>query len=549
MEIDLQLTSDPIGQPGPLPGSTAAGAVVEFRGVVRGQEAGEAIAALEYEAYEPMAERELRRIVSDLAHRHPCLGVRVIHRVGVVPVGEAAIYVGVAGKHRAEAFAWLAEFMDRLKQEVPIWKTRAIPRETPPPVSPAGASTPSVAPAPTGVHTALEVIALVRQLCRPVEAERVCLAQADGRVLREAICAPEDQPPFDRSSVDGYAVRADDPSDRFRVVDEIRAGEWKPRELRRGETVRVATGGAVPCQGLQVLMKEEVRAHDGEVQVMQRGIEPNIRWRGEDARAGTVLVQPGGRLHAGTMGLLASLGNVQPLVSRPLRVLHLATGNEIVPPEQALGPGQIRDSNSSLVRAFLAPWGVALHQRRVAEDPTALRQTLAGAEVPSAPWDLWLISGGASVGEHDFTRAALADAGFQILVSRTNARPGKPLILAQRGPTLAFGLPGNPLAHFVCLHLYVRAALEAWLGVCPPRSFEAGTLGTELDAGGAGRETFWPARSQLADGMVRVFPLRWQSSGDLTALAQANALLRLASGARVVPAGSRVAFWRTDNDA
>jgi molybdopterin molybdotransferase len=393
------------------------------------------------------------------------------------------------------------------------------------------------------------VIALVRQLCRPLETERVSLAQADGRVLREAVCAPEDQPPFDRSSVDGYAVRADDPGDRFRVVDEIRAGEWKPRELRRGEAVRVATGGAIPGAGLQVLMKEEVRAHDGEVQVLQRGSERNIRWRGEDARAGTVLVQAGSRLHAGTMGLLVSLGHVQPLVSRPLRALHLATGNEIVPPEQTLGPGQIRDSNSSLVRAFLAPWRVALHQRRVAEDPSALRLTLASAEVAGAAWDLWLISGGASVGEHDFTRAALADAGFQILVTRTNARPGKPLILAQRGPTIAYGLPGNPLAHFVCLNLYVRAALESWLGVPSPRSFEAGTLGAELNAGGAGRETFWPARWELADGQVRIFPLRWQSSGDLTALAHANALLRLASGAGIVPAGSRVEFWRTNNDA
>jgi molybdopterin synthase catalytic subunit len=125
MEIDIQITNAPIGEQLPSPGVTALGAWVEFRGLVRGEEEGQPIAALEYEAYSPMAEREMRHIIEEIARRQPCLLARVIHRVGVVPVGEAAIYVGVAGKHRAEAFKLLMDFMDRLKQDVPIWKRRA----------------------------------------------------------------------------------------------------------------------------------------------------------------------------------------------------------------------------------------------------------------------------------------------------------------------------------------------------------------------------------------------------------------------------------------
>lgn len=127
MNIEIELTNASIAEHLPAPpSSVGAGAWVEFRGVVRGEENGRPIAALEYEAYSPMAETEMRRIIAELSGDTPCLFVRVIHRVGIVPVGEAAIYIGIAGRHRAEAFALLAGFMNRLKQDVPIWKRPAL---------------------------------------------------------------------------------------------------------------------------------------------------------------------------------------------------------------------------------------------------------------------------------------------------------------------------------------------------------------------------------------------------------------------------------------
>ncbi len=589
MHLEVRLTSDPIPAAWPVPAAArGAGAWIEFRGVVRGEENGQPIAALEYEAYAPMAEREMRRILDELAREHPCLAARVVHRVGLIPVGEAAIYVGVAGRHRAEALALLAAFMDRLKQDVPIWKRRALaaaalagqPGTRPggadfqtatarvfnPPTAVAApeprpskvggtAGGETCAPARAGMvppagstsdrpASADEVRELVRSLCRPLEPERVPLPRALGRVLREPVRAPEDLPPFDRSAVDGFAVRLDDPAEQFQVVDEIRAGDWKPRSLHPGEAVRLATGGALPDDGLQVLLQEDTRLEGDRVMVLRRERARNIRFRGEDARAGGVLVEAGTVLGAGALGLLASAGCAEALVSRVPRAVHLVTGNEIVPPEQAPAPGQIRDSNSALVRGFLASWGVVPVQRRLPEDAAALATAL---EDPSlAETDLLLISGGASVGRHDFTRRALETAGFVILVSKTTARPGKPLIVAQRGATLAFGLPGNPLAHFVCLHLYVRAALEAWSGPAARNDFTLGTLAADLPAEAHDRETFWPARWQLAGGEVGLMPLHWRSSGDLTALAAANALLRLPAGAGTLGRGSRVEFLRTD---
>lgn len=394
--------------------------------------------------------------------------------------------------------------------------------------------------------SAAQVIALLGELCRPLETERVPLADALGRVLREPVCAPEDQPLFDRSSVDGYAVRLDDSTTAFRVVNEIRAGDWKPRELQPGEAVRIATGGALPGDGLRVLMKEDVRVEDDTLIVSRPDNQRNIRFRGEDARAGQVLVEAGSVLEPGTLGLLASVGCAQPLVTRLPRVLHIATGNELVPPDQTPGRGQIRDSNSTLVRAFLGRWGVLPEQARVGEDRAAIQAAITHGRWPMATCDLLLISGGASVGEHDFTRRLLEESGFKIHVSKTTARPGKPLIVAQRGHTLAFGLPGNPLAHFVCLNLYVRAALEAFARQSSRFEFHRGVIATDLAAGGNVRETFWPGHWHVADGTAALTPLPWNSSGDLTSLATANALIRVAGGAGRLKRGQRVEFVFTE---
>ncbi|MBI5387248.1 MAG: molybdopterin molybdotransferase MoeA [Verrucomicrobia bacterium] len=389
------------------------------------------------------------------------------------------------------------------------------------------------------------VLALVRESCRPLEPERVPLRDALGRVLREPVGAPEDQPPFDRSAVDGCAIRLDESSNQFRIVDEIRAGDWKPRQLRPGEAVRIATGGALPGDGLQVVMKEDVQAEGALIRLTRREAGRNIRFRGEDARAGQVLVENGTILQPGTLGLLASLGCARPLVTRLPRVLHAATGNEIVPPEQTPQRGQIRDSNSTLVRAFLKQWGVEPTQLRVPEDEAAAKSAIGNPPSTIDSADLLLLSGGASVGEHDFTRRLLEDLGFVVRVSKTTMRPGKPLIVAQRGHAMAFGLPGNPLAHFVCLNICVRAALDGFSGRPSEPSVQRGVLAADLDAGANVRETFWPARWQLRDGAAVLTPLRWSSSGDLTALASANALLRVARGAARLAQGSPVEFIST----
>src|ERR1035437_8585613 len=217
MEIEIQLTDRPIAEKFLSPGQPGAvGAWLEFRGVVRGEENGRTIRALEYEAYPEMAGREIRRLLQEMSARHPCRAAKVIHRVGVIPVGETAIYVGVATPHRGEAIALLAEFMDRLKQDVPIWKRRAIADGARlcaehQPQRPSNVQAAAAGSATTAVLRSLdEAMAEIRSRSRPLPAVRTPLADALGRVLRQTICAPEDLTPVDRSTRDGYAIRADD---------------------------------------------------------------------------------------------------------------------------------------------------------------------------------------------------------------------------------------------------------------------------------------------------------------------------------------------------
>jgi molybdopterin molybdotransferase len=571
MEIEIQLTDRPIAETIPPPAKHGAiGAWLEFRGVVRGEENGRAIRALEYEAYPEMAGREIRRLLEDIAARHPCHTAKVIHRVGVIPVGHTAIYVGVASPHRAEAIALLAEFMDRLKQDVPIWKRKARSAEL------LFGSNRNVINAPnrsSALRSLDEAISEIRSRCRPLPAVRAPLAEAPGRVLRETICAPEDMPPVDRSTRDGYAIRADDASDTFTVVNTIHAADWKPRSLKAGEAVRVATGAALPGNGLRVVMQEHAERTGDQLRILRRENSTNVRLRGEDIRQGRPLLAAGTKLNAGALAILAAAGQVNPLVSPRLRIVHFTTGDEIVPPDRTPQPGQVRDSNSILIRSLLQSFPCDVDQAHLPEDFESAKSSILHLPSSILNMDALLISGGASVGETDFTRALLEHLGFEIIFGQVDLRPGRPLIFGVNGSRVAFGLPGNPLSHFVCFHFAVATALAALSGGQPPE-FLRGRLADKFEDKPCPRETLWPARwewrvgqtflsagsgdfpvaegnkvdkgqecpANQQTGMSALQLLPWASSGDITCLAAANALVRVPANQGSIEKSAEVDF-------
>ena len=377
-----------------------------------------------------------------------------------------------------------------------------------------------------------DVWSLLRAEVTARPSEPCPLEEAAGRVLREDVRALEDQPPFDRSAVDGFVVMASDTSARFEVAGELRAGDWRPGPIPTGAALRIATGGAVPCEGCEVVMVEDAAQEAGRVRFLRRGRD-HIRRRGEDSRAGSVIVAAGAVVGSGVAGLLASVGCANPRVSKVPSLLHVATGNEIIAPEQTPVRGQVRDANSSLVRSWAVQRGITPRQARVAEDAAALAAVIAGSR------DILLISGGASVGVHDTTAEVLREAGFDLLVTKVDVRPGKPLIVARRGDEWALGLPGNPLSHFVCLHVFGDALLAAMLGRGPQPEIRRGLAAGPCPANA--RETWWPA----FEDVDAVHPLVWTSSGDLTSLARANALLRVPRDSGLA-AGASAEFIRVE---
>jgi molybdopterin molybdotransferase len=541
MEIQIQLTDQPIAGKVSSPVSTGGqGAWLEFRGVVRGEESGRIILALEYEAYPEMAVRQIRRILESLAVQHVCLATKIIHRTGVIPVGETAIYAGVASRHRAEAIALLTGFMDRLKQDVPIWKRRAIfakAREEGVPTAKPATSGPRHHEKPLSLDEALLGI---ESSCQPLPPVRIPLEEALGHVLRETIYAGEDSPDWDRSTRDGYAILQNDASEIFRVVDTLHAADWKPRELKPGETVRVATGASLPCDHLRVVMQEDVERKGDQITILHKDDLLNIRKRGEEMQAGQPVLKAGTKLNAGALALLASLGCTQSLVSPRLRVVHFTTGDEVVAPDQKPRPGQIRDSNSILIRSLLQKFPVELFQRHLPEDLMRAEAEVAPLKTIIESANVLLISGGASVGDKDFTCELLSRLGFKIVFNRLNIRPGAPLIFGVQENRLAFGLPGNPLSHFACFQVFVTAAL-ARLTADMPEKFRAGRLAMNLEDSASARETLWPARLS-PEGL---HPLPWTSSGDITCLAEANALIRVPAQSRSLRAGEEVQFMPT----
>jgi molybdopterin molybdotransferase len=382
-----------------------------------------------------------------------------------------------------------------------------------------------------------EARAVISEQIQPLPPVRTLLNEALGRVLREAAAAPRDLPAFDRSAMDGYAVCDGEAGARLRIRGEATPGWVSELRVVPGECIRIFTGAAIP-EGATCVVPQEWITREGEEIVLQKsGPQDFIRRRGEDARAGDVLLPSGTVLGAGELSLLAQIGLVEPLVSPIPRVVHIATGDELVAPDQEPQPGQIRDSNSTLVAALLAEQGIPLlQQARSGDDAVVLRERVRS--LLDAGCDMVLLSGGASVGDYDFGPRVLQELGFTVHFRQLNLRPGKPLVFATRGPQAAFVIPGNPVSHFVTFHTAIRAALQAFVARDVTWPELAVRLSRPVPSRPDPRFTLWPARLFCEEGRMHAEPLQWQSSGDLRGLVGADGLLQIPGGSPVLEAGA-----------
>ena len=387
------------------------------------------------------------------------------------------------------------------------------------------------------VEAALE--AILAQV-GPLEAEDVALAQADGRWLAAPVAAGRDQPPFDASAMDGWAVRDADVQDgaSLRIVGESVAGRGMAHGVEAGQTARIFTGAPVPAGADRVVIQEEVERRGDLAAFKPTASEGrNIRRRGCDFREGEVLLEVGTRVNPWRLALAASAGVATLRCGRRPTVAILATGDELVEPGQAAGPNQIYNSGAPSLAAFVArQGGVAQVLASSGDDKDAIAAAVSGAT-----FDVLVTIGGASVGDHDLVKPALRDLGAVLHVEGVAMRPGKPVWFATLPDGRAvLGLPGNPASALVCAELFLAPVLARLQGGTLGERFETATLSGTLAANGPRDHYIRAVAAPGPDGARRVTPFADQDSSLVSVMAAANALIRRLPHAPAVADGETV---------
>ena len=369
--------------------------------------------------------------------------------------------------------------------------------------------------------------ALNRILARvpDVTGESVAIAAAAGRVLADPVVAHHDQPPFNASAMDGYAMRAADVAEGvwLNIIGMSQAGSGFAGTVGRGEAVRIFTGAPLPEGADTVIMQEEAERNGDLVRFTAPArLGHSVRPRGYDFAVGRTILERGTRLGAFQVAVAAAANAGTLTVARRPRIALLATGDELVPPGTALGPDQIVASNSSGLAALLAPLAETVKDFGIARDSRSELDAVLERIFSDEP-DVVVTTGGASVGEHDLVQAALLDHGVTLDFWRINMRPGKPLMFGTRGRTLIFGLPGNPVSAMVTAEVFLKPALRRWLGLA-----DAPVLRLPLLAptpANTARRHFMRARMATRDGVTGLLPINETDSGHTSSLAAADALI------------------------
>lgn len=386
-------------------------------------------------------------------------------------------------------------------------------------------------------------VAVAREIvlthAKPLTAVRTPLTpDALGRVLAENVRADIDSPPFRKSMMDGYAVRAADCAStvELRIVEEIPAGAVPTKSIAAGECARIFTGAPVPDGADAVVMQERTEPLGDRVRVSDTGLSPgrNVMPRGKEMTAGDVVLPVGSVLSPVAFGVLASVGRSESATSPAPRVAILATGDELVEANVVPGPGQIRNSNGPMLAALVhRAGGIPRYLGIVRDDLGELRARIGTA---LAQADVLLLTGGVSVGKLDLVPGVLEELGVVAHFHKVRMKPGKPLLFGSRGNTLVFGLPGNPVSGLVGFELFVRPALRKLAGHADPGPTTASLpLAADLLAN-HDRPTYSPGIIEAS----QVRPLPWAGSGDLRSMLAANAFIVLPPGEVRLKAGEYV---------
>ena len=385
----------------------------------------------------------------------------------------------------------------------------------------------------------------------PVPPEQLAVADCVGRVLAEDVAARRTQPPFAVSAMDGYAVRAADvervPA-RLKIVAEIPAGAGFGGQLAAGEAARIFTGAPLPAGADTIVIQEDTERTGDTVEVREGAkLGTYVRRAGLDFSEGDVLLKAGKRLTPRDIGLAAAMNRPWLFVYRRPRVAILSTGDEIVMPGDPIGPHQIVSSNLLALAAFVTASGAEpVMVGNAPDDPDALRRIAAAARGV----DLFVTTGGVSVGEHDLVRGVLSEDGLAIDFWEIAMRPGKPLMFGHYRNVPMVGLPGNPVSTLVCSLIFLKPAINRLAGLPDGSDAPASArLGVALKQNDRRQDYLRSRLERGSDGTLIVHPFGVQDSSMMRSLAASDCLVIRPPHAPALDIGAEVPIISFGGDA
>lgn len=364
-------------------------------------------------------------------------------------------------------------------------------------------------------------------------AEEVPLLSAHRRVLADPLSAPIDSPPFSKATMDGYAVRADDGSKVFRLVETIAAGDIPCHEIDYGECAKIMTGAQLPVGAQKVIRVEYTEQRGDSVHVKQAESEANLIERGAHIRAGDNFLNPK-ILRAQDIGSAASMGIDRLKVVVPPLIGVVTTGSELVESGEKLGPGKIYNSNEILLCTQIDETNCRYRSYGTIADNKSIMIDMFISALSEC--DVLLVSGGVSMGDFDFVPSAVEETGAKILFHKMAVKPGKPTLFAKRDDKYVFGLPGNPVSTFVIFEVFVKVLIFRLMGIRYAPIIVEGAMAQDFTRKDTSRVEF----RLVAMEEGRVTPIPYHGSSHIHALIQATGLMRVEQGVGLIEKGQPV---------
>lgn len=387
----------------------------------------------------------------------------------------------------------------------------------------------------TAMITFQEAYDIIFSSVKKTDKEKIALPGSPGRILARDILADTDMPPFSRSAMDGYACRRKDTHQPLEIIEEIPAGKMPEKAVSEGTCSKIMTGAPVPEGADRVIRVEDTSIDEqGRMIVTDPGGSSNIRRQGEDMKKNEVIIPRGTMIRSQQVGIMASVGVTFPLVYKKPEAGILSTGSELVPADQTPGLSQIRNSNGPQIYAQLLKTGIQARDYGIVIDRKEILKNKISEAVSENT--VVIISGGVSAGDYDYVPELLRELDFKIKMHKMKVRPGKPLLFAEKEGNYVFGVPGNPVSAFVQCEVLINPFILSLMGMENPDGGFYAPLMKDYRHDAESLRFFIPV-IRNAEGVI---PLEYHGSGHLAAYAEADGILEIPEGKKMLSEGELV---------